>query len=210
MRETYEIQRRVDGDGIPFQTEATDIFLGEIVDNEGDEFISSLKSSTESELFTFDHELSLLYVASELKNGTYELTLTLQDFNEQSSAKRSFKFNVVIIDFRLADIEFDEVVNLGEAPTMQIESISNVGKVEISFSQEMNIISNLTNINSTNLHLELKQVDLDNDFSMLNFTWNVTSFSSNKMTIQMYFENPIYISSSTQRDMLQLTVLEAI
>ena len=41
-----------------------------------------------------------------------------------------------------------------------------------------------------------------------NFTWSVVSFSNYKMSIQLNFENPIFISSSGTRDALRITVIE--
>ena len=97
----------------------------------------------------------------------------------------------------------------GEQPSLYIEKISNKGIVEVIFSEIFNDVKNLTTIDETALELLIIPGEEEVvDTSKLGFTWNVTAFSKEKMKIELNFENAIYISSSSQKDKLQIRVLK--
>ena len=63
-------------------------------------------------------------------------------------------------------------------------------------------------MNETTLKLEVIQSDLDEGISKHFFKWNVTRIGQLTMTIQLSFENAIWISTSANRDKLKITVLD--
>ena len=94
------------------------------------------------------------------------------------------------------------------APNLKITSISNKGVVEVIFFQKLVVVSNLTLIDTSVLRFEIKPGELEPDSPLLNFTWFVTEFTSEKMLVQLKFKHAIHVSSYTVRDTLQLTVLD--
>ena len=59
----------------------------------------------------------------------------------------------------------------------------------------MEVIRDLTTIDDTVLKFSIETEDLDNIY-MRKFEWNVTSYNSTNCTIQFYFDNPPWISST--------------
>ena len=98
---------------------------------------------------------------------------------------------------------------LNEPPSLEIVQISNRGVVDVRFSQNLHHVNNLTTINSTVIQLEIVPDEPDTDMTLLEFTWNVTDFTASTMTIHMYFTKPVYVSSRSVRDQLQLTILDS-
>ena len=98
-----------------------------------------------------------------------------------------------------------------EPPSLFIDRINNKGTVEVTFTEPLVNVRNLTTINETALHLEIIPGYDDyemTDMSKLAFTWNVTYYSERKMTIQLEFEDPIYVSIAEASDVLFLRVLD--
>jgi len=62
-------------------------------------------------------------------------------------------------------------------------------------------------INTTHLKLEALPSQT-NRIENLNFTWNVTDFTKDDMTIQMYWEKPEFVSTSGLEDRIKMTFLE--
>ena len=56
------------------------------------------------------------------------------------------------------------------------------------------------------IQIEIQPSDF-NDGEMLGFSWNVTEFISDRMDIQLYFENPMYVASTPEDDYLQIEIL---
>ena len=98
---------------------------------------------------------------------------------------------------------------LNEPPSLEIVRISNRGVVDVRFSQDLYQVNNLTIINSTVIQLEIVPDEPETDMTLLEFTWNVTDFTASTMTIHMYFTKPVYVSSRSVRDQLQLTILDS-
>ena len=44
----------------------------------------------------------------------------------------------------------------------------------------------------------------------MEFTWNITDFSDTNLKIQVTFENPIYVSASTEKDKLQIVFMDSL
>ena len=78
--------------------------------------------------------------------------------------------------------------------------ISSRGLVEIQFSEQFVVVSNLTWLNLTALNLQLLSAEDRADTLEPSFTWNVTTFETSRMEIQLNFQNPITISAYEPRD----------
>ena len=61
-------------------------------------------------------------------------------------------------------------------------------------------------VNETALNLVIIPNEEDTDMSRKVFNWTATSFTADKMLLQIDFENPVYISSRG-RDILKIQVL---
>ena len=70
-------------------------------------------------------------------------------------------------------------------------------------------MNNLATINSTIIQLEIVPDEPDREMIFLEFTWNVTEFTSSTMTIHMHFTDPVQVSSRSVKDELKLTILDS-
>jgi hypothetical protein len=52
------------------------------------------------------------------------------------------------------------------------------------------------NFTSKDIMITLSSTD-EADYSKLGFTWEIVDFTKNEIKIQLYFENPVYISSAS-------------
>jgi hypothetical protein len=86
-------------------------------------------------------------------------------------------------------------------------SISNQGVVKVFFTQELKVPKDLTKINLNVLYIELELFDEDTEKDMLGFTWRATDFDPNFITIEIKFENPLYISSRSKSSQDTLKVI---
>ena len=128
--------------------------------------------------------------------GSYPVELELQDFNRKEGIKstQTFALTVNVIDANAKE------------PSFRITSVSSRGLVTLQFDQNMVQIGNLTMINATVLDVSLEMQD--EQVSILKANWTVTSFTSKAMQIQLDFEDPLNISKSFQRDILQVKVID--
>ena len=120
-----------------------------------------------------------IFVSYEIPEGNYTLILTLRDFNLEDPAEKTYN-----IDLKVENKEFEYKViaekglpTEADPPTFSINRISKKGEIEIEFSEKFVTTKvNSTMINRTALELEIIPAYAEQDMSMLNFTWNVTSF----------------------------------
>ena len=72
--------------------------------------------------------------------------------------------------------------------------INQIGVLTIYFSDYLEVPKNLSVINKTSLEIILipSNTSLIN---FLNFTWNLTSFTSKYLKLKINFEHPLYVSS---------------
>ena len=136
--------------------------------------------------------------------GDYDLTLTLKEMTTFEQLEQVYSFDLRIVDMQ----DTTEPIK----PQMYINSITDEGRVEVFFNQPL-IVTNLTmgrNLNSivneTALNLVIIPNEEDTDMSRKAFNWTATSFTADKMVLQIDFENPVYISSSG-RDILEIQIL---
>lgn len=75
-----------------------------------------------------------------------------------------------------------------------IKTISSSGEVKVEFNQEILIPPNITLINNEVLTLKV----IPGEYSLvenLSFKWKIISLNEYFMKLQLYFDNPKYISS---------------
>jgi len=90
-----------------------------------------------------------------------------------------------------------------EKPVFKIESLDYLGLMQVSFSQNMHVVEDLTSFSITNIGLEVlhsesseqDESDENYDASKFDFEWVVTEFTNKSMTIQMTFTTPEYVSA---------------
>jgi hypothetical protein len=81
--------------------------------------------------------------------------------------------------------------------------VSNRGLMKIYFSEKITATNDT--INATVLDIQLIQGGNQNK-TYFAFSWNVTSFQSTQLEIQLIFEHPMYISSEGPRRADQINV----
>ena len=89
----------------------------------------------------------------------------------------------------------------------KIESISSIGLLTITFSHEMATPYDLNEIDSEVLLLDIVTVDEQNR-SQRDFKWNVVDYNPLNCTIQIDWKYPPWISSTAQRDILTVKLLD--
>ena len=184
------------------------IDFGNLNGNGETEIENSIDCGANNLHFTFDAGNSQMFVSSAIVAGNYTCTMTMTEQTEDDQTVQTSDFIVEIIDVPiLFNYEVEEEITDSERPTMYIEEVNFEGLVEVRFNHQM-IRPNITNINETVLELYIVPADRDTDLSKLQFTWNTTAFSPLQMTIQLFFENPIYVSAGEYRDILRIKVLE--
>ena len=78
----------------------------------------------------------------------------------------------------------------------KIESIDQVGKMVVKFSQTMDTtFVNLEAIQES-IEIDLSPYFIDDDFdtALLQFDWSIQSYKGDEMSIKLQFENPLYVS----------------
>ena len=65
----------------------------------------------------------------------------------------------------------------------------------------------LTSIDDTVLLIDIESVDVEYTFKR-EFSWYVSSYNSTNCTIQFVWESPPWISSTTVRDKLSLSIID--
>ena len=88
-----------------------------------------------------------------------------------------------------------------------ISSISESGLVLINFNESMQVPTNLSEFNTSNMDLYVKVsnerlAETDFNATKLNFTWEITEFTERNMSIQLNFTNPLAISPKIVQDEL--------
>lgn len=99
-------------------------------------------------------------------------------------------------------------------PVAYITKIQQDGLFEISFSEDIYTVPNITMITNGTvaingeelpvLHLEIEPGE-DSDLKMLGFTWRVVSQTARKLVIQMIFDEPLFISANSDKEVLKAT-----
>lgn len=159
-----------------------------------------------------------------------------QDQSSKSGAKegaavhkKSNKFDEMVEQARMIisslQTQFEGLQ--AEEPTVKVSQISPIGLVDINFSQEM-FVPDTVDEPTTGRLLEQSEATLIEAFKakkMLqvelidksesdlrlnkNFDWHVSSYTENKLQIQLSFEEPLAISSAqTGRDQIKVKFLD--
>ena len=77
----------------------------------------------------------------------------------------------------------------------------------VRFSKEMEIPRDLTSIDDSVLSLRIESED-KNNLDYRGFSWNVTEFYPLNCTIQLNWDNPPWVSSTTVRDRVIFKVVD--
>lgn len=85
----------------------------------------------------------------------------------------------------------------------KITSISERGLVTIKFNESMQVPQNLSIFNNETVDIYVQPstsalIDITFNASKQNLTWTVETFDKMNMTIQLKFENPLYISTKLE------------
>ena len=101
-----------------------------------------------------------------------------------------------------------EFVNNSTAirPSWKSITVDNKGFARIKFSEAMNI-PNITNMDSTVLDVVLIPSSNSRSGDFLKFTWNVTAFDRNELTIYLNFSFPLHISANGKDYFDQISVV---
>jgi hypothetical protein len=95
-----------------------------------------------------------------------------------------------------------------------IDQITALGEVTIKFSAPMrNNSVNITHLNHTVLDIYLEpegdwHLEKGNSLAQLNFTWNVTEYTSERLFIKLNFSHPLSISPKQIQDTLVVHIKE--
>ena len=81
---------------------------------------------------------------------------------------------------------------------MTLEKVNRFGLIEVSFNQTITVPKDWqTNINDTVLNIKIDPFNEEN-LPLKDLVWNIESFSSTRMTIQVNFKEPQYISDDIE------------
>ena len=79
--------------------------------------------------------------------------------------------------------------------------------MKIEFSEEMEMIDNLTSIDLNVLHFSVETTDQAN-LDKRRFVWNVTAYNTTECTILFKWDSPPWISSTEVWDKIIMRVLD--
>ena len=108
------------------------------------------------------------------------------------------------MNFTLSDFETGTTEDLGSKPKFSKVIIDNYGLVRVEFSNEIKIPV-YTEFDDTDLNIKVIPSGLV-EIDKLTLTWEVQSFESKFMMIQIFFDNPLFISSNGKNDREKLLI----
>ena len=139
--------------------------------------------------------------------GVYTVTVRLFDDNEADFVSKDYRFIIIIHEGGHNDeLEQFSTAAARDNSLLIIDGIDNLGALTILFTQEMTIPRDLSSIDDSVLDIEIYTVDIESTFRR-EFTWYVRDYKSTNCTIQIVWDSPPWISSTTVRDKLLFGVL---
>ena len=196
--------------------------LPEIIDNINDKVEITILGLPEFVLFD-PYTRSLKFETENLdekSHGNFKTVVVLKD---QLKAERKYELefsvlmpqNSIILNKKPIDKstdyspEIEAIIEDSQILSAKIKEISPIGLLTVEFSTEMMTDFNHSLINETVLDLYIQPAmnrSLDKDFNVatVNFTWQVASFKSNILQIQLEFLKPAFISPLIEQDQLVL------
>jgi len=78
---------------------------------------------------------------------------------------------------------------------MNITSISRIGQILIDIENQVQVPSNYTDLPPHIFDVWYKRNSHDEQAIFQNFTYNLTSFTSRQIEIDLFFSDPLYVSS---------------
>eukprot|EP00347_Sterkiella_histriomuscorum_P011002 403374120 len=131
--------------------------------------------------------------------GDYKIKLTLADDNP-SQLFQKYELKIIVTKTE-TKIEYDTDIFITDQNLIstdfkaKIKSIDMQGKAKIQFNKDIKVPQNYWKFNEKVLQIQI--IDYEDYIKTdLKFTWEVTEFNSNTMTIQLTFEDPRKVSAS--------------
>ena len=103
-------------------------------------------------------------------------------------------------------IKVEDLPKPEAAPLIEIVGIDFLGEMTILFLEEMTIPRDLTQIDETVLEIDIISVDVESAYRR-DFTWYVSDYNTTNCTIQIVWDSPPWISSTSVRDKLSFKIL---
>ena len=106
-----------------------------------------------------------------------------------------------------------------EAPRLSIDKTLQNGLMEISFSEDIQIVPNVTMITNGTVTVDEKvypvlEIEIvpgeDSDEEMLGYTWRAVSQTNRTLVVQFEFENALFISANGDRERVKVTVRDPV
>lgn len=185
------------------------------------------RGAAKNELFHkkqyMNYEIAGRFIVIKLKSteellsvdGVHLIQVTLSDYEKDKSV---YNFNIVFkVPPKRAKLEQKkmEISDNENVVAAKIDSINEMGQMNITFSRMMHTQFNLTDLNQSNVDIWLApandwHLELEGGFDIrkFNFTWNVTSFNLTTMAIQLTFNNPPQISQTSVFDSIVVNFLD--
>lgn len=103
-------------------------------------------------------------------------------------------------------------------PTAEITSVSQDGRVVLSFSEPLLVLKNLTELSDEvleedkrrlshhALQLSIEPLESEQTLESVRFSWLALQFTETQMTLQLSFDNMYEISAYSEPNVLQLTI----
>jgi len=81
---------------------------------------------------------------------------------------------------------------------MNIASVSRTGHIVIDIEENVQVPSNYTDLPPHIFDVWYKRNSIDDQNVTQNFTYNLTSFTERQIEIDMFFADPLYVSSDSK------------
>jgi len=189
------------------------IELGQIFDLEGNDVTVEFKCGecVSKEDIAMLVPNNTIVISPYIDDGSYLIEINLVDDDATSPKAKYYKSNIrinrldpVVFVVPEAPVEVNKVeskYNVTEArektkdvekPTFRIESLSYLGVLEVSFSQKMRVVNDLSLFSDKNLKFELiphesNQQEAEDSVRDFSFEWRVTAFSERHMTVEILY-----------------------
>ena len=180
-------------------------------------------------LVTLKHQIDYSEGASsDIEVGSSEDTEdeeAIEDTQEEDDGRTDEEAEIdqQVYDYRTANLALEEERNnsdfeaLYEPPIPYLNGIEQSGTIVVSFSQRMRIIPDLAMITNGTVIIDGQRQpvfdveiipSLDSDNSKLTFEWNILEMTERTISIQIYFQSAVYVSSNYEPDILRLSFVD--
>ena len=139
--------------------------------------------------------------------GVYTALIRLSDDNEVDPVSKEYRLIIIVQEGSSSEaIKVEDLPKPQAAPLIEIVGIDFLGEMTILFLEEMTIPRDLTQIDETVLDIDIISVDVESAYRR-DFTWYVSDYNTTNCTIQIVWDSPPWVSSTSVRDKLSFKIL---